>query len=812
MKNSCQPSSLAAGGSLLLDGAMGTMLQSLGLGLGESPERWNLTHPQQVRQVHRAYLEAGSQVIYTNTFGANRHKLSLCGLRPEEVIPAAVQNAREAITEAGRRAGEDAWVALDVGPIGELLEPTGSLPFEKAVALVRQQVRLGLEAGADLVVLETLSDLYEAKAGVLGAREAMEETGRTVPLWVTMTFEPSGRTFTGCGISAMALTLDGLGVDALGFNCSLGPRELLPFMEELRRWTDLPLILKPNAGLPDPVTGEYGIGPEEFGQLLEPFARLGVQVFGGCCGTNPDYLRAAAAMLRRCPPQKREPACRPAAVCSPGETVVIDGVRVIGERLNPTGKKRMKQALLEGDMDYLLGQGIAQVGAGAAILDVNVGAPGVDEPAVLPQVVQRLQGVLTAPLQLDSSDPKALEAALRVYNGKPIVNSVNGEEAVLKAVLPLVKRYGAAVVGLCLDEKGIPSRAEDRLAIARRILDAALALGIPRQDVFIDCLTLTASVQQQEAGETLRAVRMVRQELGLHCVLGVSNISFGLPNRELLNRSFLLLALEAGLDLPILNPNTASMMDAVSAYELLSGADAGCGRYIARFSQENAPAPAAPAPDNGMSLEEAVAAGLGEPVRRQVCALLEEQSPEQIIQTRLIPALDRVGAQFEAGTLFLPQMIQAAQAAQAGFDAIKNWLAAHPSGEDAAAHSLAQRGIVLATVKGDIHDIGKNIVKVILENYGFPILDLGRDVPPGQVVQAVQEHGVRLVGLSALMTTTLKSMEETIALLRRECPGVPIMVGGAVLTPEYARAMGADFYAKDAKASVDIARQVLLGE
>lgn len=804
--------SLLTGGFLLLDGAMGTQLQQKGLEPGGRPELFSLTCPRLVEQIHREYLAAGSRVVYANTFGASQGKLAGSGHTVEEVVRASVRLARQAAGAAG------GWAALDVGPLGEMLEPSGSLRFEDAYRMFRRQIKAGLEAGAQLIALETMTDLYEMKAALLAAREEQEAQGLRVPVLATMTFESSGCTFTGCPVGAMALTLEGLGADAVGFNCSLGPRELLPLARELRSWTNLPLVLKPNAGLPDPVTGAYHISPAEFAAQLEPFLELGGTVLGGCCGTGPEYIAALARLLRDRSPVRREGFVRRAAVCSSSQVVELNQVRVIGERINPTGKKRFQQALRQGEMDYILTQGVSQLEAGAHILDVNVGLPEIDEPTLLPQVVKQLQSILTAPLQIDSSDPKAIEAALRVYNGKAIVNSVNGEQASLERVLPVVKRYGAAVVGLTLDERGIPSRAEERLAVARRILEAALAHGIPREDVYIDCLTLTASAQQREVQETLRAVRMVKEQLGLRTVLGVSNISFGLPNRELINHSFLLLALQAGLDLPILNPNVASMMDAISAYEVLSNRDPNAAAYIARCAAQATAAPAAPpagvpgpapAPawNPGGEMERAIGAGLAQQVRTLTRELLQTEDPNRIIQEQLIPALDRVGARFERGEIFLPQMIQSAQAAQAAFQVIKDHLAASPNQVPAA--PFRQRGIVLATVKGDIHDIGKNIVKVILENYGYPILDLGRDVPAAQVVEEVRRTGAKLVGLSALMTTTLKSMEQTIRALRDAGLPCKVMVGGAVLTPEYAALIGADFYARDAKQSVDIAREVL---
>lgn len=788
-----------------LDGAMGTMLQKSGLPLGERPELLCLTDPDAITAIHRAYIDAGADVIYANTFGANELKLEGTGHSPEEVIDAAVRAARRAAEGTG------AAVALDVGPLGELLEPAGTLTFEQACDCYTRMVKQGADSGAELVVLETMTDLYEVKAALLAVRENTD-----LPVLVSMTFEENGRTFTGCSIEAMALVLEGLGADAVGINCSLGPDEIYPLAKRLCQSTALPVFVKPNAGLPDPATGVYQIDPNAFAQSLARYQELGICMVGGCCGTTPDYIAAMKQAFEGHIPTKRTYQ-RESAVSTATQVVTIHDVTIIGERINPTGKKLMRQALLDGNMGYILRQAVTQADAGAQILDVNVGAPGVDEKTVLPQVVKQVQSITDLPLQLDSSDPAALEAALRVYNGKPIVNSVNGSQAVLDAILPLVKRYGAAVVGLTLDEKGIPERAEERFAIAQRILQAAQSYGIPPEDVYIDCLTLTASAQQEAVMETLKALHRVREELGLKTVLGVSNISFGLPNRELLNHSFLLMALHSGLDLPIMNPNTTSMMDAVRAYRVLANRDTQAADFIAAYHDMpakpavQAPAasavPAAPAaggPGEGLHpLMNAVKKGLCDEASVLTAQLLESTDPMEVVNTYLIPALDLVGELFETGKLFLPQLLQAANAAQGAFDEVKKHLA-RSGGES------AEKGpIVLATVHGDIHDIGKNIVKVILENYGYQVIDLGRDVPADRVVQTVRETGAPLVGLSALMTTTLKSMEETISLLHQAQCTCKIMVGGAVLTPDYALQIGADFYAKDAKQSVDIARSVI---
>jgi 5-methyltetrahydrofolate--homocysteine methyltransferase len=773
----------------ILDGAMGTVLQQKGLPAGGPPELLNLTHPELIEDVHRSYIRAGSRVIYTNTFGANRMKLERTGHSPGEVIAAAVAAAKKAA------AGTGAAVALDVGPLGALLEPLGSLSFEKAYGLFREMTEAGQAAGADLIVIETVTDLYEAKAALLAAKESTD-----LPVFVTMSFEERGRTFTGCTAACMARTLEGLGADAIGLNCSLGPDKLAPLIREICENTALPVIAKPNAGLPDPMTGRYDMGPEAFAAAMLPCLEAGATILGGCCGTSPEYIRALAGAL-----EGKSPAARNfrggAFVCTPSVPLPLRGVHVIGERINPTGKKRFQQALLEDDLDYILDVAIQQEDAGADILDVNVGYPGVDEVSMLPRVIKKLQSAVVLPLQLDSSDPAALEAGLRVYNGKAAVNSVNGDPEVLERILPIVKKYGASVVGLTLDKKGIPQTAEERAAIARRILDAALEHGISRDDLWIDCLTLTVSAQQEQAAETLKALSAVRREMGLQTVLGVSNISFGLPNRALVTQSFLTQALYAGLTLPIVNPNQKEMMDAVAAFRVLSGEDAGCRAYVERFAGSAQIKPAA-APSE-YTLEDAVIRGLRAEAGKLAKAALETEDELSVVENRLIPALDAVGGAYERGEAFLPQLLSAAQAAQAVFEVIRTSIA----GKGGA--PVKKGRIAVATVQGDIHDIGKNIVKTVLENYGYELIDLGRDVPPEAVLQAVKERDARLVGLSALMTTTLPAMEETVRQLRALPDPPAIMVGGAVVTPEYAEKIGADYYAKDARQAAEIARKVL---
>ena len=789
---------LKAPGPVILDGGMGTMLQAKGLRLGEHPELAALAHPDWLLDIHRAYVEAGTRILCANTFGANREKLKRTGKTVEEVIPPSVALAKEAA--AGK-----ALVALDLGPIGQLLEPTGTLDFETAVDIFAQEVRAAASAGADLVMIETMTDLQECRAALLAVKE-----NSTLPVLVSMTYEERGRTFLGHSPACAALTLEGMGADVIGVNCSLGPREMPGLVKELTKWTTLPISVKPNAGLPDPGGAGYDITADEFADAMAELTGLGVKCYGGCCGTTPEYISKLCAALEG-RSIKDVPRHVPAAVCSPVQAVPIDRVRVIGERINPTGKKRMKEALLRDDIDYMLSQALEQTQAGADILDVNVGLPEIDEGAMMVKVVKALQGVTDAPLQLDSTRPEVLEKALRVYCGKAIVNSVNGDEETLDAILPLVKKYGAAVVGLTLDKNGIPKTALDRLDIARRILNRALNYGIRKEDVYIDCLTLTVSAEQAAASQTLEALSRVKRELGLKTVLGVSNISFGLPARPLVNQNFLTMAMTKGLDLPIINPNLEPMMAAVRCYHLLMNIDADARDYISAYGNATVSTSitagagqTASAPAGERTLEQIVVAGLKGEAPAATRKLLETMDSIAVVDGVLIPALDKVGADFEAGKVFLPQLIQAAGAAQAAFEVIRAGLTAQPGAE-----SASKAPIVLATVKGDIHDIGKNIVKVLLENYGYPVIDLGKDVEPSAVVEAAKKHAAPLVGLSALMTTTLGSMEATIRLLREE--GVPckVVVGGAVLTADFAQKIGADFYARDAKESVDVARRVI---
>ncbi|MEY8368413.1 homocysteine S-methyltransferase family protein [Anaerovoracaceae bacterium 42-11] len=781
---------------IFLDGGTGTLLQQQGIEIGKVPEVLNFTHPELIQKIQRAYIDAGSDIICTCSFGVSEHKIAGCGYCVEELMAEAVKNAKAAA------AGTDTKVALDIGPIGRMLEPNGNLSFEEAYDMFKRQILAG--SGADLIIIETMTDLYEAKAALLAAKENTD-----LPVICTMSFEANQRTFTGTEVRAMAMTLEGLGADAIGMNCSLGPEEFRPLIEELSKWTTLPIVSKANAGLPDPATGEYHIAPEKFAELSAALIPFGVKLAGGCCGTTPEFIRALKAAFsdKTYCPQNPE---IPAAVCTPEKTVIIDQPRVIGERINPTGKKKLKEALKTGDMDYVLAQAADQIRDGAEILDVNAGVPGINEKEVIVNIIKSLQGITDAPLQIDSGDPEVIEAALRVYSGKAIVNSVNGEEKSMARILPLVKKYGAAVVGLTLDEDGIPKTAEKRIEIAQRIMDRALALGIPKRDIYIDCLTLTVSAEQENAANTLTAIRYIKETMGLKTVLGVSNISFGLPNRALINHNFLQMALTAGLDLPIMNPGAPDMMRAVAVHKLIMNIDQGAKDYIAKYSEEITAAAVSASSarefrqaEEVSEIEYAINNGLGAKCRQLISEELKTREPVEIINQTLIPILDKAGKEFETGRIFIPQLMLCASTAQSAFEVIKEKI------EASGTKQVSKGSIVIATVQGDIHDIGKNIVKVILENYGYDIIDLGKDVEPKLIAETVKEKNIRLVGLSALMTTTLPAMKETIRLVKEAAPECRIMTGGAVLTAEYAKEIGADYYVKDATDSANAAKEVL---
>ena len=776
-----------------LDGAMGTQLQDKGLPAGASPELFMMEHGEIIEDVHAAYIDSGSDIIYTNTFGANAKKLCKSQYTVEEVITRAVQLAKSA---AKRRNGVQ--VALDIGPIGELLEPNGYLPFEEAYELYRQQVVAGEQAGADLVIFETMSDLYEVKAAILAAKEHTQ-----LPVFVTMSFEADHRTFTGCTTASFALCAEGLGADAIGINCSLGPDQILPIAEELAAMTNLPLIIKANAGLPDPLTNTYSIDAAAYARMLLPYTKLPLAYVGGCCGTTPQFIQELKNTLPTTIAVEKRKRRIGSYACTPTKCLHIQDVHVIGERINPTGNKRMKAALQEHRMDEILAIAMEEVEGGADILDVNVGLPGIDEKEMMVEVIKELQSVIDLPLQIDSTDPAVIRAALRAVNGVAIVNSVNGEAAVMESILPAVKKYGANVVGLTMDEDGIPACAQKRLEIGTRIVETAQRYGIAKERVFLDCLTLTVSAQQSGAKETLQALTAIREQLGVHTVLGVSNISFGLPSRILLNQSFLTMAMQAGLSMPIMNPNQAAMMDAVRSYRVLQGIDVDSQEYIRIYAQQKREGGKPHIESVHINIEESIMRGLKEETRQLCTKLLSEKEPLQIVNEHLIPALDAVGARYEKKEIYLPQLINAATASQCAFEEIRR------SVQAGGLESISKGKIILATVKGDVHDIGKKIVKVVLENYGYQVFDLGKDVPVETVVETAIKEQVRLIGLSALMTTTLKSMEETIQALHESGHECKIMVGGAVVSADYAKQIHADYYARDAKESADIAKEVL---
>lgn len=773
---------------VFVDGGMGTMLQAAGLTGGEAPERWNLTHPETVAEVHRTYLAAGCDIVTANTFGATGARF---GAELQKVIQAGVKLARQGVEEAGH-----GFAAFDMGPTGKLLAPYGELPFQEAVSLYRQAAAWGAEAGADLIIIETMGDPYEMKAAVLGAREACD-----LPILATMMADVNGRLLTGGTVETMAVLLDGLGVTALGLNCGLGGPEMLPLLRRIRRVTERPLLCSPNAGLPRMEGGRtvFPAGPEAFAQAQRELAQAGAWLLGGCCGTTPEHIRAMVAACREVTPAPVPPVTE-TWISSGSEAVCLDhGPVVIGERINPTGKKRMQEALRIGDVNYLLKEAVNQSAAGAAVLDVNVGLGGVDEAAWMERAVSAIQGVCTCPLQLDTADPEALARGLRAYNGKALINSVSGKQEVMDQVFPLAKRYGGTVVALLLDEEGIPDTAEGRVAIARRIMAEAARYGIAKRDLVMDALTMTVSTGERNALVTLETLRRCREELGVRTVLGVSNISFGLPQREKLAGPFLTLALGAGLDAAILNPLSEAMMDAWQAALTLTGRDKGCRAYLERFAGA---APVKSGAQAAFSLEEAVRRGLRAEAERAARERLSEgEAPMDLVEKRLLPALTQVGDGYEAGTLFLPQLLMSAEAAQGAFALVQQALGEKSTG------MRRQGRIALATVEGDIHDIGKNIVKVLLESYGFEVVDLGKNVKPEQVLAAVQAEKLHMVGLSALMTTTVPAMERTIALLRREAPDCRVVVGGAVLTPELAAAIGAHAYARDAMDTVRFARE-----
>ena len=774
------------------EGSMGTMLQAKGLAGGEHPEAWNVRNPGAVADVHRAYKAAGCNIHKTNTFGANRIKLAETGLDVEEIIGRGVALAKEAAAGG--------CVALSVGPSGKLLEPFGDLGFEEAVDCFAQAVSAGDRAGADIVLIETMGDTYEIKAAMLAAKESCG-----LPVFVTFTIDENGRLLTGGDVATAVCMIEALGAAAVGFNCGLGPLQMKMYLGELAEAASIPLIVNPNAGMPALVDGRtvFGVGPAEFSAHMSEIAGL-AGILGGCCGTTPGHMRAMADACGDIPAPEPLRKTRSSISSYSKSARLGEAPLIIGERMNPTGKPRMKAALRSGDMGYVYGEGLRQLEAGAHVLDINVGLPGIDEAAVLSEAVRGLQAITDAPLQIDTSDPRAAEKALRLYNGRPLLNSVSGKEESLSAVLPVAKKYGAAVVALLLDDAGIPETAEGRLEIADRIIARAEEAGISRRDIVFDPLALTIGAGQQNAGVTLAAVKALR-ERGLKTVLGVSNVSFGLPSREAINAAFFTIALWSGLDLAIINPMSAPMMDAYFSYMALSCRDAGSEMYIGRFAAKSAPPPPAASDNADVSLREAVAKGLKENAEKSAAKMLADTPPLEIIDGHLIPALNEAGEKFERREFFLPQLLSAAEAAKAAFGAIKSHMASRGEG----GHAKKGR-IVLATVYGDVHDIGKNIVRVLLENFNYEVIDLGKNVRPADIADAALASGAGLVGLSALMTTTVPYMEETIALIKAARPDCRVMTGGAVLTEDFARRIGADFYAKDAMSGVRYAETLPL--
>lgn len=785
---------------IFFDGGLGSLLQERGLKPGELPETWNLTRPEVLYDIHRAYLDAGADIILANTFGANGFKYD----NLEEIVTAAVVNAKKAVADSGRKA----YVALDMGPTGKLLKPMGTLDFEECVSIYADVVRYGAKAGADLILIETMSDTYELKAAVLAAKE-----NSNLPVVATVVFDEHHKMLTGATPEVVVALLEGLRVDAIGMNCGLGPKQMKPIFETMARYASIPLVITPNAGLPRSENGKtvYDVGPEEFAEDMEEIINMGAWMAGGCCGTTPAHIKA---LTERCFGITPKPLTdKDYTIVTSYSTAVELGGRpvIIGERINPTGKSKFKQALRDNNMEYILEEGVKQADSGAHILDVNVGLPEIDEPAMMRRTVYELQSVLPLPLQIDTTDPVAMEQAMRIYNGKPMINSVNGKEEIMHQIFPLVQKYGGTVVGLALDEAGIPDTAEGRLAVAKKIYDTAAQYGIKPKDIVIDALTMTMSTDNNSANITLDTVREIKA-YGGRTVLGVSNISFGLPQREVINSGFFLMAMQAGLSAGIINPNARAMIQAYDTYCVLGGFDSQCMSYIEKYAVAE-PTPVAQtvtsvkqagkAVTGNLSLTDCIVKGLKEQAYKATKDELGTKDTMEIINGELVPALDIVGKGFEKGTVFLPQLLMSAEAAKAGFEAIKEYVSSQGTNQEKKAT------IVIATVKGDIHDIGKNIVKVLLENYGYDVIDLGKDVPPETVVDKVIETHAPLVGLSALMTTTVVSMEETIKKLHESAPWCKIMVGGAVLTQEYADMIGADFYGKDAMQSVYYAEELL---
>lgn len=771
-------------GITYFDGGAGTLLQSWGLKAGEYPESWNITNPEKIVEMHRLYLEAGTQIITSNTFGANSLKFD----NLEEIINAAIANAKKACE------GYDAFVALDVGPLGKMLEPLGDLPFEKAVEIFSETIKVGAAAGTDLVLIETMNDSYEAKAALLAAKESCD-----LPVFVTCVYDESKKLMTGADPAAMIAMLEGLGADAIGMNCSLGPKQMVEIVPEFAKYASVPVIVNPNAGLPRNENGKtvFDIDADEFSDIMCDIVKAGATIIGGCCGTTPEHIKKTVEKTKNLPfvlPEKKNFT----VISSYTHAVEIGKAPVIiGERINPTGKKRFKEALRQNDIGYILNEGLSQNKKGVSILDVNVGLPEINETEMMVSVIKALQGVIDLPLQIDTVNPAAMEQAMRIYNGKALINSVNGKEESMKTVFPLIKKYGGVAIAVTLDENGIPDSAAGRVSIAEKIIARAAEYGIEPKDIIVDPLAMAVSSDSNSANITLEAVRILHKK-GIKTSLGVSNISFGLPSRADVNSVFYTMAMQNGLDCAIINPHSEEMMKAWHCFMALTGKDENCVDYI-EFADTLSPVKTSSAPANTAELDSCIISGLKEQAGIAASELLKTQAPMDIINEKIIPALNTVGKGFEEKKVYLPQLLMSAQAAKEAFDAIK---ASIPSGE-------GKKGkIVIATVKGDIHDIGKNIVKVLLENYGFEVIDLGKDVAPEKIVEAVKSSGAKLVGLSALMTTTVPAMEETTKLLRKEIPDCRVMVGGAVMTEEYAAMINADSYSSDAMGAVRFAESL----
>ena len=778
---------------LFFDGAMGTMLQEFGMRAGEIPELYNIEKPDIIYNIHKKYFEAGAQVATSNTFGANRLKLEGKGYSPNEIITSAVKNAKRAAGEFE----EKKYVALDIGPIGTLLAPLGSLKFEEAYNIFKEQVLAGTKAGVDLILIETMSDLYEAKAAVLAAKE-----NSNLPVFCTMTFHDKNRTFSGTDVITMVSVLESLGVDALGVNCSKGPNELQGIVEEVLKYSHLPVIVQANAGNPKVKNNivYYDFDKDLYSEEVLDMARKGLSIIGGCCGTTPEYIKAILEKLKNIAPIKLNPK-RITCTSSSSQTVIIgEEVKIIGERINPTGKKRLKEALRNGEIDYLIREAINQMETGSDILDVNVGLPDINEKTMMKKVVEELQSLISLPLQIDSANEEVIEEALRIYNGKAIINSVNGKKSSMDKILPIVKKYGALVIALTLDEEGIPKTSQKRFEIAKKIIEEAKSYGICEEDILVDPLVLTASAEQSAVLETLKAIPMIKSKYNAKIVLGTSNVSFGLPNREILNTTYLAMALSYGLDAPITDSTNDNIMDVLRAFKVLSNQDKDSKEYIKEYSSTKGIKVVKESAT--MELKDVILKGLKDDAGKVTEELLKEKTSLEIVNEYMIPALDIVGDRYEKHELFLPQLIRSAETSKIVFEVIKSKMI------DDGRENISKGKILLATVEGDIHDIGKNIVKLILENYGYQIIDLGKDVSKDKIIETVKKEKIKLVGLSALMTTTVRNMELVIKELKLLDSNIRIMVGGAVMSPKYSKDIGADFYGKDARKAVDIAKKI----